>query len=407
MSLPDSASPAPLGARGAAAAPRAAPELATGGRRDWAVACLVAASTAVSLGVHWDIAWHRSIGRDTFWSPPHVLIYLAAIGAGGIAAGLIFRTTFSRDPDRRGAAVTVLGFRGPLGAFVAAWGGAAMLTSAPFDDWWHNAYGLDVKILSPPHVLLAIGILGIHLGALVFVLVERNVAEGARRRALDRLFLYVTGMVLVALTTVVMERIGRPSMHLPGFFRVVALVAPGPLCLAGAGSDRRWAATAVATVYTLFLCLLVWTLPLFPAEPKLGPVLYPVVAFVPPELPLLLIVPALALDLARRSSALGRLAPFGRALVMGGLFVAVFVPAQWIFAELLMSPLGRSRFLGTTFFDFRMPAEGLYRRYLFIRAPGGLHAGALVAGLAAAGLCAVVTSWLGLRAGAWARRLCR
>src|ERR1700690_2608119 len=135
MSLPRlSASPAPLGARGAAAAPRAAGERATGTgrRRDWAVAGLVAASTAVSLGVHWDIAWHRSIGRDTFWSPPHVLIYLAAVGAGGIAAGLIFRTTFSRDPDRRGAAVTVLGFRGPLGAFVAAWGGAAMLTSAPF-----------------------------------------------------------------------------------------------------------------------------------------------------------------------------------------------------------------------------------------------------------------------------------
>ncbi len=28
-----------------------------------------------------------------------------------------------------------------------------MITSAPFDDWWHNAYGLDVKILSPPHVV--------------------------------------------------------------------------------------------------------------------------------------------------------------------------------------------------------------------------------------------------------------
>lgn len=61
----------------------------------------------------------------------------------------------------------VLGFRGPLGAFIAAWGGAAMLTSAPFDNWWHGAYGLDVKILSPPHVVLAVGILCLHVAAVV------------------------------------------------------------------------------------------------------------------------------------------------------------------------------------------------------------------------------------------------
>ena len=30
-----------------------------------------------------------------------------------------------------------------------------MLTSAPFDNWWHDAYGLDVKIISPPHMFLA------------------------------------------------------------------------------------------------------------------------------------------------------------------------------------------------------------------------------------------------------------
>jgi len=27
-----------------------------------------------------------------------------------------------------------MGFRGPLGCFIAAWGGIAMLTSAPFDN---------------------------------------------------------------------------------------------------------------------------------------------------------------------------------------------------------------------------------------------------------------------------------
>jgi hypothetical protein len=34
-------------------------------------------------------------------------------------------------------------------------GGFALITSAPFDNWWHSAYSLDVKIVSPPHTLLA------------------------------------------------------------------------------------------------------------------------------------------------------------------------------------------------------------------------------------------------------------
>ena len=34
-------------------------------------------------------------------------------------------------------------------------------TSAPLDDWWHRAYGLDVKILSPPHMVLAAGMMAV------------------------------------------------------------------------------------------------------------------------------------------------------------------------------------------------------------------------------------------------------
>ena len=40
----------------------------------------------------------------------------------------------------------IFGLRAPLGAFMCGWGALAMLTSAPFDNWWHEAYGLDVKV---------------------------------------------------------------------------------------------------------------------------------------------------------------------------------------------------------------------------------------------------------------------
>jgi len=67
----------------------------------------------------------------------------------------------------------------------------------PFDNWWHNSYGLDVKILSPPHVLLALGMLGIRFGTLVLVLAEMNRAEGIYRRRLERI-LFLTVVFLMA-----------------------------------------------------------------------------------------------------------------------------------------------------------------------------------------------------------------
>ena len=114
------------------------------------------------IGIQWDISWHESIGRDSFWTPAHLAIHLCGILAGFSGGYLILSTTFPRHP-RCGLLRCACGDSAAgCGAFITAWGGSRMLTSAPFDNWWHAAYGLDVKILSPPHVVLAIGIFGVH-----------------------------------------------------------------------------------------------------------------------------------------------------------------------------------------------------------------------------------------------------
>src|SRR5215510_9067289 len=235
----------------------------------WYLWCAVLASTSVALGAHWDIAWHRSIGRDTFWSPPHLMIYAAAVLAALAAGSQILTATFARGEAP--GTVRVLGFRGPLGAFIAAWGGITMLTSAPFDDWWHNAYGLDVKILSPPHMVLAAGIVAVHLGALILILGYMNRAEPEWRRRLEWLFLYVGGMMVVCFTTVEMELTSRSQQHGGEFYRVISMVVPLVLAGVARASGRRWAATTVAGVYFLFVLAVSWILPMFPATPKLGP----------------------------------------------------------------------------------------------------------------------------------------
>src|SRR6202012_2061971 len=67
---------------------------------DWTLWCAVASSLTVAFGVHWDIAWHRSIGRDAFWSPPHVAIYAGAVFAAVAALAQILPATFGPGRGR-------------------------------------------------------------------------------------------------------------------------------------------------------------------------------------------------------------------------------------------------------------------------------------------------------------------
>jgi hypothetical protein len=368
----------------------------------WYIWCSAAAVLCAMVGVHWDISWHRSIGRDTFWTPAHICIHLCGVLAGISCAYLILSTTLNRTGPLRAASVKIWGFRGPLGAFIAAWGGIAMLTSAPFDDWWHNAYGLDVKILSPPHVVLALGIFGVELGALILILGNMNRADDRERGRLEWLFLYVGGMLIVCFLTLEMELTSRGQMHYAHFYRVVSMAVPVVLAGVAKASGKRWGATIVAGVYTVFLMAMNWILPLFPAEPKLGPVFNPLKQFTPPEFPLLLIVPAFALDLLwARTPHWKR---WLQAVVSGVVFVGAFLAVQWPFANFLMSPAARNWFFATRYFGYDVNPASYYARYLFYPAePAAVFRQELLLALAAA----IVTTWLGLAWGAWMQRIRR
>src|SRR5207302_136149 len=139
-------------------------------------------------------------------------------------------------------------------------------------------------------------------------------------------------------------------MHSGRFYRVVSMVAPALLAGVSRASGRRWASTIVIAFYTAFLLLMLWILPLGPAETKLGPVYRQVTSLVPGEFPLLLIVPAIVLDLLWMR--MGSWNKWLQGLLAGAVFVAVFVAVQWPFANFLMSPAARNRFFGAIYFDY-------------------------------------------------------
>jgi len=330
----------------------------------WFVWCAVAAVTSAMVGVHWDISWHRSIGRDTFWTPAHLAIQFCGVLAGLSCAYLILSTTFDRESPLRASSVQIWGFRGPFGAFIAAWGGIAMVTSAPFDNWWHDAYGLDVKILSPPHMVLALGLAGVQIGALILILGYLNRARADERGRFLALFLYIGAMLIVQVMILEMELTNRPFMHMATFYRIVATGVPLVMAGVARASRYKWAATAVTGIYTVFVLLTSWILPLFPAEPKLGPVYYQVTQFTPPEFPLLLIVPAFLLDLVWQRT--GKWGAWKQSLVSSAVFVVTFTAAQWPFATFLMSPAARNWFFGTIYFGYYTNPNSYYAKYLFL-----------------------------------------
>lgn len=370
----------------------------------WTVWLMAAACTSAIIGAHWDISWHSSIGRDDFWTPAHMAIYLCGV-FGGISAGwLILSHTFGLADARPDATVNVFGLRAPLGAFLVGWGGLAMLTSAPFDDWWHNAYGLDTKILSPPHVLLISGFFLVQVGALILTMGERNRSQTpARRQQLNGMFLYLGGLMVITATILILEITTRTLMHTAFFYRTVALAIPLLLAMLSRASGQPWAATTATAVYTVFLLGFQWILPLFPAEPKLGPVYVPVTYFVPPQFPLLLVVPALACDwLAqrwqRRSDTL-------LSLACGVAFVFALLAVQYPFANFLMSDAAKNWFFGSHHMGYYVFPESYLRRGIFRVLEHSWQHFAWV--LAQAVAAAALTYRLGLGLGNWIRAVQR
>jgi hypothetical protein len=350
----------------------------------WSIYSVLFASTSVILGVIWDISWHRSIGRDTFWTPAHLAIYLGGIVAGLTSGWVALQTTFGGSEADRATAVRFWGFRAPFGAWVCIWGAFAMVTSAPFDDWWHNAYGLDVKILSPPHMLLAAGIAAIQCGAMLMALAWQNRAVGDRGH-LGRLYLLGAGLLLLLVATVATEHTQRWGMHQSHFYQVSAGLFLFFIIAASRASVARWPATTVALVYTVLMLFMLVLMPLFPAQPLLGPIYVHVDHFMPTDFPLLLIVPAFALDLVLQP-ARGRINDWVLALLASAVFLVTFLAVEYPFANFLMTPWARNWF----FVSDRMPYTvdpSMQARWYRLNPPDRLAVGlpiALVIGYASA-----------------------
>lgn len=330
----------------------------------WHCWLMVLGATSIAVGTLWDISWHSTVGRDTFWTPAHVAIYLGGVIAGVCGGWLALRATFGGG-EERARSVSILGCRAPVGAWVSIWGAVAMITAAPFDDWWHNAYGLDVEILSPPHCVLALGIWAVLVGPLLLLAREQNRSGSAERGSGAGLFIYAAGVWLAMGVTVFTERSLPNCQRAALFYKLSCAWYPFSLLAVARASRLPFAATRMALVYMGLILLMMWILPLFPAQPLLAPIYNPVDRMVPPAFPLLLCIPALGVDLIERwlGPGGGRSRDWLQAALSGAAFLGLFLPAQWLFSGFLLTEAADNwLFAGTHWVPYsESPGDWLHR----------------------------------------------
>ncbi|MFM1768111.1 MAG: hypothetical protein RJA22_640 [Verrucomicrobiota bacterium] len=365
----------------------------------WAARITVLAGVAILAGITWDISWHSTIGRDTFWSPPHLCIHAGGVLGGLVCGWLLLRASFLGTPAERAAAVGFWGLRAPLGAWITLWGALAMVTSAPFDDWWHNAYGLDVEILSPPHTILAAGMYAHVWGGFLLVLGAQNRATRLGKPA-GRGWLVLSAGTLLCLSATMFTELSLPNLMRTGTFLVTSSLAyPFLLVAAGRAARVSWPVTTVSLVYMLLMAAAVWILPLFPGSPMLGPIYLPLTRMAPPVFPFLMVLPALAIDLLLRYGQPGRRwwRDLLLAAALGTAFTAIFGLAHWHFGSFLLGPQADNWFFaGNQHWTF-YTQPGPWLREFWKTTEDPIRTPAILRALAGAAL----TSYLGLLAGQW------
>lgn len=135
-------------------------------------------------GGSWDITNHLLNKPETFFSPPHAILY-SGIGLSLVGATIMFLywRSFSIYISTRKKEKNL---ELDLSIKLVISGVFMLILAGPLDFSWHSAFGLD-GLLSPPHLTLTIGMLAGSIGALIgitssyFILLNNSVSQEKRQ----------------------------------------------------------------------------------------------------------------------------------------------------------------------------------------------------------------------------------
>jgi hypothetical protein len=200
----------------------------------------------VVIGFYWDVAWHIDNGRDNeLFTPSHVMIL---VGLGGLiyAAGIavLFASLEKAETALRWGFLHI-----PWSAVLLVALGMGGVTAFGFDALWHEAYGVDVTLWSPPHIQLVVS--G-SLGTIALWLMLAEARPYAEPTLLGKSINVLTaGTVLVGMSTLQGEfDFGVPQFQVL-YLPVLIMIAAGFTLMAVRRALGPGGALMVVGVYLL------------------------------------------------------------------------------------------------------------------------------------------------------------
>jgi len=291
-----------------------------------------------TVGISWDVEWHKDVGPDTFFTLPHLVLYSGSALAGIASLAMVLLSTSMQragrpvSPWMGGTPVRVFGgiFTAPLGYLVSGIGAASFLIYGLLDLVWHSIYGFDAVLSTPSHVALFLSISITMIGTVI-------VFAGAREQRWGRIGVVLAIPILMLFAPIPVNALN--NFTLPVNPVVVGIVLFSPLLLLiGAGVlQRAGAAVAIAVTLGTLQAALWWFSPwaakvyatsvglplrdgLIPSPPRL-----------PGGAPMFLIVAAVAVEVLfwlSRTRGLDARKMMLLAGVLTGLIVGLTLPVQ-------------------------------------------------------------------------------
>lgn len=116
-----------------------------------------------------DMQWHTDVGRDEFFTPPHIMVLGGLPICYALCLYFIISSANSKHSQNTTGNIKVSKFHAPAEIWLTLIGLTTILIGGFYDNYWHAQFGVDTTIVTPPHILTLSGGMLAEFSAIILI----------------------------------------------------------------------------------------------------------------------------------------------------------------------------------------------------------------------------------------------